>query len=70
LTHFFPDPYAALILQPYHYVLLIQNTMTQKQTYVNWLNTAYAMEIDIRKTLEGQLDDAKDYPKALLKQRS
>jgi ferritin-like metal-binding protein YciE len=44
--------------------------MTQKQTYVNWLNTAYAMEIDIRKTLEGQLDDAQDYPKALLKQRS
>jgi ferritin-like metal-binding protein YciE len=27
-----------------------------------WLNNAYAMEVDLVKTLEGQLPDAKDYP--------
>lgn len=33
--------------------------------YLTWLNNAYAMEIDLTKTLEAQLDDFEDYPEAL-----
>ncbi len=36
--------------------------MNKKDMYITWLNNAYAMETDIVKTLEGQLDDFKDYP--------
>lgn len=30
--------------------------------YLTWLNNAYAMENDIIKTLQGQIDDAEDFP--------
>jgi len=36
--------------------------MTKKEMYLTWLNNAYAMEVDITKTLEGQLGDFADFP--------
>lgn len=36
--------------------------MAHRDTFLSWLNDAYAMERDIEKVLESHADDAKDYP--------
>jgi ferritin-like metal-binding protein YciE len=36
--------------------------MAIRDTYITWMKDAYAMEMDITKFLEGQIDDAQEYP--------